>query len=65
MLSKHRRGVRDLREDLRHRAFVMALQNRVKNKIHRSVWKIVKGTGGRPSFLINSDLNIQRLRISN
>lgn len=37
MLSKHRRGVRDLREDLRHRAFVVALQNRVKNRIHRSV----------------------------
>ena len=32
--------VRDLREILRHRAFMVALQTRVKNRIHSYLWKL-------------------------
>ena len=33
------REVRDLREILRHRAFLVALQTRLKNRIHSYLWK--------------------------
>jgi len=34
------REVRDLREVLRHRAFLVALQTRIKNRIHSYLWKL-------------------------
>ncbi|MBT9176793.1 MAG: hypothetical protein DDT20_01115 [Firmicutes bacterium] len=34
------REVRDLREILRHRAFMVALQTKVKNRIHSYLWKL-------------------------
>jgi transposase len=34
------REVRDLREILRHRAFLVALQTRVKNRIHSYLWRL-------------------------
>ena len=34
------RGMRDLREILRHWAFLVALQTRVKNRIHSYLWKL-------------------------
>lgn len=34
------RAVRDLREILRHRAFLVALQTKVKNRIHSYLWKL-------------------------
>jgi len=34
------RGVRDLREILRHRAFLLVLQALVKNRIHSYLWKL-------------------------
>jgi transposase len=34
------REVRDLREILRHRAFMVSLQTRVKNRIHSYLWKL-------------------------
>lgn len=34
------REVRDLREVLRHRAFLVALQTKIKNRIHSYLWKL-------------------------
>lgn len=34
------REVRDLREILRHRAFMVSLQTRIKNRIHSYLWKL-------------------------
>ena len=34
------REVRDLREILRHRAFLVALQTKIKNRIHAYLWKL-------------------------
>lgn len=34
------REIRDLREILRHRAFLVALQTKVKNRIHAYLWKL-------------------------
>lgn len=34
------REVRDLRDVLRHRAFLVRLQTRVKNRIHSALWKL-------------------------
>ncbi len=34
------REVRDLREILRHRAFLVALQTKIKNRIHSYLWKL-------------------------
>ncbi len=34
------REVRDQREVLRHRAFLVAMQTRIKNRIHGSLWKL-------------------------
>jgi transposase len=34
------RDVRDLREILRHRAFMVTLQTRVKNRLHSYLWKL-------------------------
>lgn len=34
------REVRDLRETLRHRAFLVAIRTRVKNRVHSYLWKL-------------------------
>jgi transposase len=44
------REIRDVREVLRHRAFLVALQTKIKNRIHSILWKLGIQTGQTDLF---------------